>query len=107
MSSYSEKFREPLIAHVTGSLRDSCQSLSLLSNNGRLDWLRVSDQASLRAFGMTAPTPWLLNYGSKPNTSTSVCVPTYTFPFAMVGTANFTALPITSRVDACVVLYSS
>ena len=43
----------------------------------------------------------------KPYTSTSVKVPTYTFPLTIVGTANLTALPARSRLFAAWLLFHS
>ncbi len=44
---------------------------------------------------------------NKPYTSTSVVVPTYTFPFTITGTANLTAFPALSRPFAACVLFQS
>jgi hypothetical protein len=41
---------------------------------------------------------------SNPYTSTSLDVPTYTFPLTTVGTANFTAFPAASRAVFCALL---
>src|SRR5260370_31511673 len=41
---------------------------------------------------------------NSPKTLSNVCVPTYTFPLATVGTVNFTAGPGLSRAPFCPVL---
>jgi hypothetical protein len=52
--------------------------------------------------------PGKINHGNNPYTSSSVCVPTYTFPLATVGTVNFTASPAVSRdATAIALLYIS
>jgi len=61
--------------------------------------LNVSDAGEMMGVAAVGgPEP------SKPYTSTSVEVPTYTLPFAIVGTANFTAFPAASRVAFCPLL---
>jgi hypothetical protein len=53
-------------------------------------------QVQFDAASLLPETDWHIGaryYGSNPKTLNSVCVPTYTLPFATVGTTNFTASP--------------
>jgi hypothetical protein len=79
--------------------RRSSASQGVSASPRRRCWLRPRRRWRSGQLLAAAPTTKGCNslpfpfYGSRPNTVSSVCVPTYTFPFATTGTPNFTALP--------------